>query len=355
MIKGLVYGEFDILTLGHLSFLEKAKASCNYLYVALRSMPVESFKNREQALLSTDYVDEIIMATNLKDLHSLIQKLSINVYIVGNGRNKLEIDGLKTQQVDSERLYIPFLTVCTGQLCNLKCRDCGNLSPFSPRDALHYNVDKIINDLSMITECADIRLLQVQGGEAFIYPELNVLLKFVIDSSAIHQIQISTNGTKMPNVELELLKDKKICVRISDYECVKSISNRLKQHLDSNGCKNRSYRFAAGIGEWYDMGRGFMHTSTRAALNFHACAFNNCLTLENGLLGRCSRATIAPRIQGFSPAITDYFKVEHMTDFRQSLAQYVNNPKYMEACRYCNGTSEESQLVEAAIQIKRKT
>ena len=43
---------------------------------------------------------------------------------------------------EPERIYIHFICATVGHTCNLRCRDCGNLTPFAHADLIHYDVDK---------------------------------------------------------------------------------------------------------------------------------------------------------------------------------------------------------------------
>lgn len=97
-----------------------------------------------------------------------------------------------------KRLYIHFLVITVGQACNLRCKNCGNFAPFAPKQTLRYDSRKIVEKLSTITKYADIRLLQIQGGEPFLYSELSHILEFVKQCSAIGKCLIATNGTIMP-------------------------------------------------------------------------------------------------------------------------------------------------------------
>jgi hypothetical protein len=82
---------------------------------------------------------------------------------------------------------------------------------------------------------------------------------------------------------------------------------------------------------------------------FSNCAFRGCLTLENGVIGRCSRAVIAAAIQGFTPNNGDFLLVDGADDFGQKLYHYLKSPRHMKACYHCYG-SLGSELVDAAVQ-----
>lgn len=49
-----------------------------------------------------------------------------------------------------EKYYMRFLAVIVGQACNLRCLDCGNLTPFAPHETRRYNVDHIIESLETL-------------------------------------------------------------------------------------------------------------------------------------------------------------------------------------------------------------
>lgn len=97
-----------------------------------------------------------------------------------------------------KRLYIHFLVVTVGQACNLRCKNCGNFAPFAPKETLRYDVHTILEKLKIITKFADIRLLQIQGGEPFLYSELFRILEFVKQCPSVRKCLIATNGTIIP-------------------------------------------------------------------------------------------------------------------------------------------------------------
>lgn len=83
--------------------------------------------------------------------------------------------------------------------------------------------------------------------------------------------------------------------------------------------------------------------------HFETCAFNGCLTLEDGELSYCSRATKAYRLQGFMRNPDDYLIVSDEEGFKDRLKEFVRNRHAMEACRYCNGTMK-GEKIKPAVQ-----
>lgn len=149
------------------------------------------------------------------------------------------------------------IVLVVGQACNLKCRDCGNFCPISVPETKSYNIENVISDLALVlNNVGKIGYLQIQGGEPFIYKDLDKLLMYVIKHKKIGHVEIATNGTVIPkdSVIEAMRKKTNLVVRISDY----GLGNpeRLKNVLDANGIKNTLYEFAGGKGTWRKLGGG---------------------------------------------------------------------------------------------------
>jgi hypothetical protein len=192
---------------------------------------------------------------------------------------------------------------------------------------MRYDILIILDALRQVLSFSVIGLLQIQGGEVFLYPDLAELLDFVLESKMVNRVHIATNGTLMPNVGLDLLRDPKLHVRISDYKHLSLKSAELKEYLDRNNVSNSMYSFASHIGLWYKLdGEQYGIERYDTAHKFSNCVFRGCLTLENGVIGRCSRAVIAQQIQGFSANDGDFLIVDKSDDFGRRLMEYVNPP-----------------------------
>lgn len=146
--------------------------------------------------------------------------------------------------------------------------------------------------------------------------------------------------------------DKRIGIRISDYK-LSQTPIRLESRLEEMGIPVKYYKFAGNTSEWIDLGGIDILPvdDIETVSHFDACAFNTCLTLENGELTYCSRATNAYKLQGFNRNPDDYLIVRDVKGFKQSLKSFITNKHAMEACRYCNGTAK-GEKIRPAIQMK---
>lgn len=357
MKRILVFGGFHTLTKGHASFLRKAKTSSGEgrLLVALDDKPCETFLTRKASLLDCGYVDDVIPVAAFRECAALIDKYNIDIYAYGNPKFNLENIECETVQIISERLHLPFFVTVVGRRCTLKCKNCSNLIPYSSNKRDAYDCESILADLQAVTSVADIGCLQFQGGEPFLYQNLDRLLDFALSSEAIASVRIATNGTVMPNVNLTgVLQSPKLEVRMSNYPIASKKAEEVKNYLNQHGIKNFVFDFVSEVGLWNDLGTVNVDPSTGdIAEIFSNCSKNHCLTLENGIIGYCSRSICAPEIQKFTPNDGDYVTIKR-GGVKERLRDYVYNPKYMEACRYCNGGYSNGLLVEAALQCNER-
>lgn len=243
---------------------------------------------------------------------------------------------------------ISFLVICIGHACTLRCKDCGNFTPFVPHENKLYPVDKIIRDLQIVSKFSKIKNLQIQGGEPFLHPELSDILKYVIENDNIEKIQIASNGVGTIKC-LDELKNPKVHVRLSDYQLVESDYPDI---LKKENIRYRIYKFASKTSMWYNTGD--MNTPRESddevcEERFKSCSFNKCLTLENSKIGYCSRSIIAEKVQGFSAVKGDYLQVQDSANFGEELEHYIYSKHFMEACRYCLGS--KGGFITPAVQL----
>jgi hypothetical protein len=239
-----------------------------------------------------------------------------------------------------------------GQKCTLRCRDCGNFTPYLPQ--AFYDLEAICDDLAKLAGVAEVENCQVQGGEPLIFPELAALCTS-LSPLGRGRVCFATDGTRLLTSEqLNAIRGIDASLRISDYAVSGRRAGELQRQCEQEGVRSVLYQFASGDGTWIDMGgpsreRG---TPAEAQARFAQCPFNRCLTLEDGILARCSRATVAHHVQRFTPAPGDLVMVRRLTaaELFIALDDYLRHPAAMQACRYCLGN--QGNRVAPAIQIR---
>lgn len=220
----------------------------------------------------------------------------------------------KTLQYAMRGADVGFLVLVVGQACTLRCKDCANFSPYADQSRKAYDIEKTLNDLhNVVNSVWRIRKLQIQGGEPFVYPYLNKILEYVVHEDKIKEVDIATNGTVIPYNFFDYLKNKKVNVRISDYPVVSEEKmQKLCNEFERQGVAYTKYEFVGKDGLWRDSGgvdTKREDNGKKVSSRFRLCSFRGCWTLENGIIGRCSRSTHSLYIQKFQTLPKDYIQV----------------------------------------------
>ena len=93
MKKVITYGTFDLLHIGHINLLRRAKALGDYLIVAVSTdefnagkhkEAYHSFEDRKAILEAIKYVDEVIPETSWDQKIKDVQENNVDVFVMGN-------------------------------------------------------------------------------------------------------------------------------------------------------------------------------------------------------------------------------------------------------------------------------
>ncbi len=104
------------------------------------------------------------------------------------------------------------------------------------KEKFTIDVKEQINDLKKLLFYVDgIINVEVIGGEPFVYNQLPELLLYLLGESKVKFVEITSNGTILPSTNiLNLLKNSKVCILLSDYgkvngKCVEKTYQYLKK------------------------------------------------------------------------------------------------------------------------------
>ncbi|MFH1115735.1 MAG: radical SAM protein [Pseudomonadota bacterium] len=244
------------------------------------------------------------------------------------------------------KVEIPFLVLSTGTKCSLRCRNCGNFIPYLPQTL--YPIQTIRRTLGTLAEVSNIHTVQIQGGEALLHPELPSIVE-LCSGFRIPEIVVVTNGTRTMSASLiKALTKSQARLRISNYLLRDKQLSRLAEQCSKAHILYEIYTFTTRDNCWIHLGgleRDRDESYDEVYQRFQECPFKGCLTLEDGILARCSRAALSPSAQKHPVGESDYMDVRNNTSekwqLRKRLLRYLGSDSFMEACRYCNGGNGE--------------
>lgn len=126
MIKGIVFGSFDLLHAGHIHLLKQCKKRCDWLIVGLhhdpsierkdKNKPVESIFEREIRLRGCKYVNEIVVYEREEDLRNILKYFNVHVRFLGSDYQVPRMIKPVTAQDEVEIQYIDSLPITSSEL-----------------------------------------------------------------------------------------------------------------------------------------------------------------------------------------------------------------------------------------------
>ncbi len=256
---------------------------------------------------------------------------------------------------------IKFLVFWVGTRCSLRCKNCGNLIPYV--DQVSFDSAKILDNLAYICRQVKIEKMQIQGGEPFTHKDIARIIDACAQIDHIEKIEISTNGTILPNEETLRVLAKyadKVTVRFSVYGCVDEKSRQQKiDALELNGVKVGSYQFMFATGEWFDSGDYWQERNEngeQVKAIYKNCNNRFCWTLADDYMACCGKILALGMLKKpggglWQDNVLDITSLRLKTkDFLYELGEFDN--KYInevpEMCAYCKLQDER---IPAALQL----
>lgn len=118
-MTGIVFGTWDLLHAGHLHLLRQCKQKCDYLIVGLhvdpslerknKNKPIESVFERQFRLLSTKYVNEVIVYETEKDLANILKVRKPSVRFLGSDYSNLTPLGISKRITEPDLVGIEYI------------------------------------------------------------------------------------------------------------------------------------------------------------------------------------------------------------------------------------------------------
>lgn len=229
----------------------------------------------------------------------------------GEAENKAALLAEKRNYIEGNGdrpLVIPRVMILPTTRCNLRCRGCSSLLPLfeHPRD---LPVSRLVRDLDLFFRGVDQCIRLTVGGEPFLYPELPELLAWLQRQEKILSVLLITNSTIQPGgPALELLRDPKFFVEVSDYGHIQQMSRTVA------ALENARVRFSVLTEQvWDDMGgiepRGRTEEQRREV--YRTCEQSRLMkSIHNSAVYTCARSARMRALECGYRSERDYFTLE---------------------------------------------
>jgi organic radical activating enzyme len=129
--------------------------------------------------------------------------------------------------IDNRRdaLYFRNITVPINQICTLKCKYCySHTNAYANDRRINFPVGQILSDIDRMFDAIDgVKIVPLIGGETFLHPELDRIVRKFLEKPNFGILNITTNGiVKIHDRQIESLGSDRIQVVFSNYKTVLS-------------------------------------------------------------------------------------------------------------------------------------
>lgn len=232
-------------------------------------------------------------------------------------------------------LIIPYVELTISAQCTLHCKDCANFMQYYDKPA-PMNLDNVLAWTNAFLEAVDyIIRFRVMGGEALMQKDLPKVLKVILDSPKVEQMQLVSNATLIPKPDvMSVLKNPKASIHFSDYG--ESVSPKRKMIVDKCLSEGVMVRASPYI-NWSDYGDTSVRTSDINEIKsiYKSCQ-NICKHIWNGELHVCPRSAHGKALGMIKMKDSDYVRLLDTTvEDRRKQIRALYDVEYVDACACC--------------------
>jgi len=216
----------------------------------------------------------------------------------------------------------------------------------------HVLTDNLVCDIRFLLSCVDfVHCFSITGGEAFLHPGLNEVVRACADKSKVGMVEIITNGTVIPDKELLVaLREADVTVKISGYpQTLQPEVETLKRMLNEHGVRHMHSKGAF----WRDtIGSGFGQPEEGCAKRrFSVCVQQLCMPIFDGKLHVCGESAVLLE-EGLIPDCEDdYIDLRKIEPTRfDGQWRRLRKRHMVSACLYCQGSTYQSPKIPVAAQ-----
>lgn len=255
----------------------------------------------------------------------------------------------------------------TNTQCTLRCKECHSYMPYFPKES-HYmtnfetfktEIDKLLKSIDIIPN------FRFQGGETLLVKDLPQMIEYACSKKQIQHIQVITNGTILPSMELiKAMQNPKILLSMSDYSCNKELRPRLKYNEIAKLCADNNVNAKHWLTKAGDLwiGRnaienGNTYDKELAIKNLAAC---HCFSTPKTFMFFKGKIYICPPAVFFADTnpnfkIPEDEVIDVINTPQKLLKDKINrlfSKKYYNLCSRCNALENIDVTSQPGIQLQ---
>ena len=274
-------------------------------------------------------------------------------------KGEYEDNRLKYFLDEEQRIVTESMEIHITEHCNLKCRDCCNMSPYNSK--IFMKPEEVLGICDFVKLNFRPNMFKICGGEPTLHPKIDEILKIIRQSEVSEILKVITNGLmlfKMSDTFWRLIDQ----LTISNYISA-PIRPKLLQVI-----KEKAKQFDVMLNIKYvdQFNEIFVEDAIidkeRTQDIYNDCWMRHvCLIIRNGYFHKCTRSSYMDKnlklvnksyeLENSSFSCSDGIKLSD-PNFKDKALIYLNNTKPLNSCRHCLGVSGN---LRPNIQLKNVT
>lgn len=244
------------------------------------------------------------------------------------------------------KVFFPSESMLPTTVCNLKCRDCLNFTPYIQKHHV-ASLDELKRNVDLFFRAVDyIYLFQITGGEPLLYKDLQELLEYIDLNyrQQIFKLELVTNGTVLPSDELcAYFSNKKIHIVLDDYRMTLPNKNDVFIQIREKFLKYQVNCLENRVDQWFRIyipGQDYPEFSEEELIQkFDVCG-TPWSSLREGKIALCNYAMYADTAGICKAPEDEFFDLTHYKESdKKSLVEFrlrYSAKGYTEFCKQCN-------------------
>lgn len=248
--------------------------------------------------------------------------------------------------LQQNRIRTESFEVHVAEHCNLKCRDCCNISPFNAKKFI--SLEEVQEICTFVSTHLLPDVFKVAGGEPTLHPQLDEILRIIKQSGAGKVVRVVSNGLLMHRMT-DTFWQHIDQLTISNY-----ISAPVKPALlEQIKRKARQYEVVLNIKYIDQFNEIFVDDAitdtNRVQQIYNDCWMRHrCLIVRNGRFFKCTRAAymddfLTMKNKPIQAGNSTYTQEDGILlsepGFQQKALDYLNTDTTLLSCEYCLGVS----------------
>jgi organic radical activating enzyme len=219
------------------------------------------------------------------------------------------------------------------------------MNAYPEEERINFAYEQIVNDIDRFFSAVDsIAVVSVIGGEPFLHPDINKIVKHILTKNNFGVINITTNGIcKLTSETLDGFDNERVKISFSKYvDCLSPAHKALfEKNVRLVAASNVIH--SVGVPIWNtpsDLTDKCHPVETMMAMKAHCEGIRMCMNVKNGRFFPCSKTEPLHclKLVDYQNDYIDFSTVSSPRELRGKIRQLLDMP-YFQSCSHCGGDS----------------